>query len=182
MKIAEWQNQKIIEGYIPPVLSVNGFPVLEKWHQYLSNLLENIVRLALQVVAEYRNKDLARLEFCLPVVQFIRGSQGYFKWILPQQSPLYLAGYFGNFAGMVEGLIESGDRDFIRNQLRDGQAENLRPSIHALQKPSAVPLEEMAIMLELIKNFSEAMILTLQHLVKAKSPDRKLGDLNPLGR
>lgn len=182
MKIGEWQNQKLIEGYIPPTLTINGLPVLDKWHQYLSNLLENMVRLALQAVAEYRNKDAARLEFCLSLVQFIRGSQGYFKWVLPHQSPLYLAGYFGNLAGMVEGMIESCDRDFIRNQLKDGQAHNLRPSIHALQKPAAVPREEMAIMLGLIKNFCDAMILTLEHLVRTKSPDRKLGDINPLGR
>ncbi|MEO0776572.1 MAG: hypothetical protein AAF146_08410 [Bacteroidota bacterium] len=75
MKIAEWQNGKRLEGYIPPCLTINGFPLLVRWYRYLQNQLENMVRIALQIINEHRKKHLPRAEFCIPIVQHIRGSQ-----------------------------------------------------------------------------------------------------------
>lgn len=178
MKIAEWQDGKIIEGYIPPVLIIKGYPILEKIYDNLQVQLENLVRIGTQVINEYRNRDVSRVTFCLPIVQYIRGSQGYFKWVLPNQSPLYLAGYYGDLVGLVEGLIETCDRDFVRNQLKEGQINNLRQSVHDLMKFRTIPLEEMAIILMLIQKFGEALILTLKHLLSTKAPDIKQGDRN----
>jgi hypothetical protein len=176
MKIAEWQDGKIIEGYIPPVLTIKGFPILEQWHRFFQNQLENLARLSVKIVGEYRASDPGRASFCLPIVQYIRSSQAYFKWVLPSQSPVFLAAYYGDLAGLVEGLIETCDRDFVRNQLEEGQIHGLRRSIHDFLKPRMTPLEEMAIMLTLMQKFGEALKLTLEKLATVKGPGIRQGD------
>ena len=176
MKIAEWQDGKVIEGYIPPTLAIKGFPLLEKWYQFFENQLENMVRVGLHVINENRKKDPARAEFCLPIIQQIRGTQGYFKWVLPNQSPLYLAAYFGDLAGLIEGLIEMCDRDFVRNQLKNGQVNNLRSSVHDVLRPRVIPQEEMAVVVSAIQRFCAALIATLQLLITKAPPATKVGD------
>ncbi len=178
MKIAEWQNGKIVDGYIPATLTIKGFPLLERWHQFFQNQLENIVRICIQVIHEHRTRDAVRAGFCIPIMQFIRSSQGHFRWALPNLSPVNLAAYYGDLAGLVEGLIEITDRDFVRNQLRDGQANNLRPSIHELSKIRMVPFEEMAIMIALMQKFGEALLLTLRNLTTYVAPVIPTGDKN----
>lgn len=176
MKVGEWQDGKIIEGYIPPTLTIAGFPLLEKWHHFLLNQMENIVRLSLPVIQEHRNKEVDRAFFCLPIVQFIRSSQGYFRWVLPQQAPIHLAGYFANFAGLIEGLIETADRDFVRSQLQEGRAHNLQSSIYELQKPQADLIENIAIALSRTQKLLEALQATIRDLSAAKAPRRPSGD------
>jgi len=165
MKIAEWQDGKVIEGYIPPLLLIKGHPLMEKWYQYLHNQLENIVRISVHVINEHRSKDKPRAEFCVPIVNHIRSSKGYFKWMLPNQSPVYLAVYFGDLAGLIEGLIESSDRDFVRNQLKNGQINNLRSSALEVLKPRVVPHEEMALVIGSIQKFISSLISTIQGFI-----------------
>jgi hypothetical protein len=178
MKIAEWQDGKIVEGYIPPVLITRGHPVLMKWHQFFTTQLENMVRTGLQVVHQHRVKDPARAFFCLDVVQFIRSSQASFKWVIPNQSPLHMFGYYGNLAGLIESLIETGDRDFVRNILKEGQINNLRANIHTILKIPAVIPDETAPLLSLLQRFGEAVLLTFQNLVTVQGPVVRGGDRN----
>lgn len=180
MKIAEWENGKVIQGYIPPTLAIKGFELLEKWHIFFQNQLENMVRISLQIIHENRNRDLARAAFSLPIVNYIRSSQGYFKWVLPGLSPIHLVAYYGNMAGLVEGLIETGDRDFVRNQLKNGEINGLRPNIHALLKPAVISLEEMAISIAVMQKFGESLLLTLQGLLTRQAPIPKTGEGNIL--
>jgi len=178
MKIAEWQGGKILEGYIPSCLTIKGFPLLETWHKFLQNQLENIVRVSLQVIKEYRKKDKARVDFCIPIVHFIKARQGYFKWGLPNQSPADLVAFFGDLAGLVDGLIETCDRDFVRNSLKDGQANNLKKTIHELLQIQVIPLEEMAILLQKIQQLSTAILGVTQSLITAAAPIIRTGDRN----
>jgi len=165
MKVAEWQDGKVIDGYIPPIIAIKGHPLMEKWYQFFQNQLENIVRIGVHVINEQRKKDKAKAEFCIPIVNFIRGSQGYFKWILPNQSPVWLAVYFGDLAGLIEGLIESSDRDFVRNQLKNGQINNLRPSALEVLKPGVIPQEEIAVVIGSLQRFVSSLVSTLQGLI-----------------
>lgn len=176
MKIAEWQDGKVIDGYIPPTLTVRGYPLMEKWYQFLHNQLENIVRIGVHVINEQRKKDRAKAEFCIPIVNHIRGSQGYFKWMLPNQSPVWLAVYFGNLAGLIDGLIESSDRDFIRNQLNNGQINNLRPSAQEVLKPKVIPQENMAIVIGSIQRFVSSLVSTLQGLITVSKRAPRSGE------
>jgi len=178
MKIAEWQNGKVLEGYIPPSLTVNGFPLLNKWYQFLQNQLENMVRIGLQVINEHRKKDVNRAEFCIPIVNYIRSSQGYYKWQLPNESPTKIAVYFGDLAGLVEGLIETSDRDFVRNQLKNGEINNLRQSIRDLLKSGVLPQEEIAIIIARIQKLCESILLTLQSLITHNAPKPRSGERN----
>ncbi|MEM1119170.1 MAG: hypothetical protein AAGJ18_01895 [Bacteroidota bacterium] len=178
IKIAEWQKGKVVEGYIPPCLTIKGFSLLEKWHQFLQNQLVNIVRVSLQVIKEYRRKDVARAAFCTPIVHFIKSSQGYFKWQLPHQAPINLIAYYGDLAGLVDGLIDTCDRDFVRTMLKDGQAFNLKKSIHELLKIQMVPTEEMAILLNILQQLSSAILATIQSLITYVPPTPKMGDRN----
>ncbi len=164
MKVAEWQNGKLLENFIPATMTIKGFPLLEKWHQFFQNQLENIVRVGIQVIHEQRGRDMGRANFCLPILQFIRGSLGTFRWTLPNSAPVQLVAYYGDLAGLVEGLLESQDRDFVRNQLKDGQINGLRQSIHELTKYRAIPMEEMAFMVTVMQKFGEALQLTLQNM------------------
>jgi len=178
MKIAEWQDGKVIEGYIPPTLTIRGFPLLDKWYEFLHNQLENIVRISTHVINETRRKDPVRADFCLPLVHYIRSSQGYFKWKLPDEAPIQLAVYFGNLAGLTEGLIETSDRDFVRNQLNNGQVNNLRSCIYTLLRPETVSLEETAMTIGAIQRFTSSLIATLTGLVTTQAPAPRTGERN----
>ena len=178
MKIAEWQDGKILEGFIPATMTIRGFALLEKWYQFLQNQLENMRRFCTKVITEYRTKDVARTAFCIPIVQHIRSTQGYFKWVLPNQSPVHLVAYFGDLAGLVQGLIETGDRDFVRNRLQDGQANHLLMYINELLKLPTVPFENIALMIAKIQKFGEALLLTLQSLFTYTAPAPRMGDRN----
>ncbi|GEM_PF-2049067 len=178
MKIAEWQNGKIMEGYIPATLTIKGFPLLDKWHQLFQNQLENISRVGIQVIHEHRTKDPIRVSFCAPVVHFIRSSQGYFRWYLPGQAPIEMAVYYGNLAGLVESLIDTTDRDFVRNHLKDGMVNNLRPAMHELTKLRSIPMEEMARVITIMNKFGEALLLTFKHLTAFVAPSLQSGDRN----
>lgn len=178
MKIAEWENGKILEGYIPPCMTINGFQLLNRWYQFLQNQLENMVRIGLQVINEHRKKDVSRAAFCTPIVNYVRSTQGYYKWQLPNQSPAMLAVYFGDLAGLVEGLLDTNDRDFVRNQLKNGELNNLRHSIRNLLKPNVLPLEEMAIIIGRIQKFCESLLLSLQSLITHRAPDLRSGERN----
>lgn len=176
MKVGEWQDGKIIEGYIPPTITITGFPLLEKWHHFLLNQMENIVRLSLPVIQEHRNKEVDKALFCLPIVQFIRSSQGYFRWVLPQQAPIYLAGYFADLTGLVEGLIETSDRDFVRSQLQEGRVHNLQSSINEFQKTKSDLIENIAIVLSRTQKLLEALQATIKDLSAVRAPMRPSGD------
>lgn len=176
MKIAEWQDGKVLEGYIPPTVRIDGSPLLEKWHKYLHNQLENIVRLSTHVINSNRKKDIVRAEFCIPIVSYIRSSQGYFKWTIPQSSPLLLCSYFGDFAGLVEGLIETSDRDFVRNKLDNGQIHRLRPHIHELIGLERISLEEVAAVMARIQQFVESLIHAIQSLEETQAPALRSGE------
>lgn len=178
MKIAEWQDGKILEGYIPATLKVEGFALLDKWHKYLLNQLENIVRLCSHVINSNRKKEIVKADFCLPIVHYIRGNMGYFKWSIPQKAPLYMCAYFGDLAGLVEGLIETSDRDFVRNKLDNGQVHRLRPTLHQLLSMERIPLEEMALTLGKVQQFVDALIRTIQSLEETQAPSLRSGDRN----
>ena len=178
MKIGEWQESKMVEGYIPPTLSVKGFPLLERWHQFFKDQSENIVRFAARVINEYRRRDPARAEFCNPIVNYIRGAKAYYKWQLPNESPIHLIVFFGNLAGIVEGLLETCDRDFVRNQLKNGQLHGINTTIQELLKPAAIPQEEMAISILAIQKFIASLISVLQHLLSNEGHKLRMGELN----
>lgn len=176
MKIAEWQDGKVVEGYIPPSLTVSGFPLLQKWYLFLQNQLENIVRIAAHVINENRRKDTARTDFCLPLVHFIRSNQGWFNWRLPDLSPVELAVYFGNLAGLTDGLIESSDRDFVRNVLKNGQINDLRANIRNLSARKTVSREETALIIGDIQQFTTSLISTLNGPVTKQAPAPRMGE------
>jgi len=178
MKIAQWIDGKVEEGYIPPSMTVSGYELLNKWYQFLMGQLENMVRIALQVINEHRNRDKSRAAFCIPIVNYIRSTQSYYKWQLPNQSPAMLAVYFGNLAGLIEGLIETMDRDFVRNQLKNGEINNLFQNTQTLLKIEVLPLEEMAIVIGRIKGFCDSLFQTLLGLGTNQGPNLRSGERN----
>ena len=178
MKIAEWQQGKIVEGYIPPAMIIHGFPLLERWHQFMHNQLENMVRMSIQVIQEHKVKDPARAAFCAPIIQFIKSSQGYFKYVIPFRSPQYLVAYYADLAGLAESQIMLADRDFSRNRLKHGEINGLLPSIRELMNPRVIPLEEMAVMMNRMQKFGEALLLTIRSLITYTAPKPKSGDWN----
>ena len=176
MKLAEWQNGKIIEGYIPPTLMVQGFPLLDKWYDFLMNQVENMVRICVLILNEYRRKDPPKVEFCRPIIHFLRGAHGYLRWQLPYESPISLAIFFCNLAGLVKGQLESCDRDFVRNQLKNGQLHNLNSAIDELMRPTHIPQEEMALVIRSIQNYCQSMISVLQSLLNIEAPVVRHGE------
>ena len=181
IKIGEWQDGKKIPGYIPPVLTIQGYQDLKSWHQALQTQMENIIRMALQVIETHRTKDAARIAFCLPIVQFLRSSQGYYRWVLPTLSPIRLAAYFGDFFGLVDSLIDTGDRDFVRNLLKEGALHNLRPFGQEFLKMSNIPYEDMALIISYIRRLLDSILSTLQSLNTQPPPAPRFGDNNNQG-
>lgn len=176
MKIAEWENGRIIDGYIPPTLLINGFPMLEQWHQFLQNQLVNIYRVCVQVIKEYRVKDPARAEFCLPIVQFTKTSQGFFKHLLPGKSPLHMISYFVDLAGLIESLLETSDKDFLRTHLKGGNSHQLLPGVKKLVTLSSIDTEEIAALLVSIRQLNESLLETVKSLVTYIPPQARMGD------
>lgn len=178
MKIGEWKDGKVLEGYIPPALNLHGYPLLEKWHQFFRNQLENAVKIGAHVIAENRRKDPARSAFCETLVTHIRSTYGYYNWMLLDKSPVHFAVYFGDLAGLVKGMIETNDRDFVRNILKNGDINNLNQSIEFFLRLKNIPLDDMANVIVSIKKFTDSLLSTMQMLVSAKQVAPRGGERN----
>jgi len=178
MKIGEWKDGKILDGYIPPCMNLRSYPLLEKWHLFFQNQLENIVKISAHVINENRKKDPARAVFCEIIVQHIRSNQGEFRWMLPEKSPVHFVSYFGDFAGLVKGLLETSDRDFVRNVLQNGEINGLLASIESLLKLKSIPMEDLANVILKIKKIIDALLATIQSLVSDKAHSPRMGDRN----
>jgi hypothetical protein len=181
MKIAEWSQGKLIENYIPACLTLQGHRLLMEWHRYFQNTLENIVQLALRVMDDFRGKDPHRIAFSQAIIGYIRPSQGYYRLQLPMQAPIHLVAYFTNFAGLIQSLIETCDRDFVRNQLKEGKINELNGHLLNLSSLTALPHDGMSSMIGLVYGFLESVSLTLKAL--RSSEERKIiqDDLNQKG-
>ncbi len=178
MKIAEWQDGKLAEGYIPAILSLKGNALAFKWYLFFQSQLDAIVRFGNQVIMEHRIKDPARVAFCMPILSSIRQTQGYFKWVLPDKPPVYLIAYFGDLAGLVESLLDTLDRDFVRNQLKDGQVNQLRACAQGFLKIPQLPFEETAAVFVYMQRFAEALQLTVRGLITYQAPTPRSGERN----
>jgi hypothetical protein len=125
MKIAEWQDGKLVEGYIPACLTLQGHRGLMTWHSSFQIQLSNIITESLEVINAFRGKEPHRVGFCQAIVGFIRSSQGYYRMQLPTQAPVHLIAYFSNFAGLIQALIDTADPIFHKNELKEGKINNL---------------------------------------------------------
>ena len=178
MKVAEYMNGKVVEAYIPACISIKGFPLLEKWFQFFQSQLENITRIAAHVIGNQKVNSPAKAAFCLALINHIKSTRQTYKWILPHRSPVEFVAYFGDLASLVEGLIETADRDFVRNTLKNGDINDLSKNIQALVSLQSISHSEMAIYIIRMKKFSDALIATLQSFVKAEPPKPKVGERN----
>jgi len=178
MKIAEWKDGKLSEAYIPACLAIKGFPLLERWYVFFKNQIENIIRLGISIVGENRNKYKAKCEFCIPIIHYLRMTKGYFDWKLPQESPVELAVYFGNLAGLLKGTLETGDRDFVRNYLKNGNVNNLIKYIDYFLSPKAINREGIAETFSIVSSLIKSLIDTLVFLSSNTGPIIKDGDRN----
>jgi hypothetical protein len=176
MKIGELMNGNIIEGYIPAALCIKGNAFLEQWHNHFLKILDQIAKVSTQVMHEYRTKDQAKVIFCSQILQFVKSTQSTFRWMLPMEPPINLACYLGDFACFTEGVLDSIDRDFSRNILKDGAINGLRNTIQELNKFAAIPLEEMALVLTLALKFLESLTLTIQGLISTQAPIPRFGE------
>lgn len=176
MKLGEWLDGKLVEGYIPPLLSLRGHPLGMKWFQYFQSQLDAVVRFGTQVIQEHRVKDPNRALFCAPLIQFIRSTQGRFRWQIPDGPPLELIAYFGDLAGLADSLLDTMDRDFVRNQLRDGQNHQLRPCIQMFLQLAYPPAEETAAVFVYMQRFAEALQLTVRGLITYQAPTPRSGE------
>ncbi|HKL39518.1 MAG TPA: hypothetical protein VJ894_02510, partial [Cryomorphaceae bacterium] len=93
-------------------------------------------------------------------------------------SPVEFVTYFGDLASLTEGLIETADKDFVRNALKNGEINDLARNIQALVSLETISHSEMAIYIIRMKKFSDALISTLQTFVKAEPPKPKVGERN----
>ncbi|MEM9836464.1 MAG: hypothetical protein AAF828_08175 [Bacteroidota bacterium] len=176
LKIAEWKDGKISEHYIPACISTGGHQTLNGWHQWLLNQLEQICRVAIQVIHEHRLKDQPRAAFCQPIITHIRSKLGYFKYVLPQLSPLHLIAYYADLAGLVQCIIETGNRDFTLNFLQNGRTNNLLPAIQQLLAPEKINPEEILTSLILVKQFGESLFITIKMMNERASRGPGGGD------
>jgi hypothetical protein len=178
MKVGEWKSGKLLEGYIPPCMQLGGFQALEKWFLFFRNHLENTVKLSTHIINEQRRKDPAKADFCEPIVQYIRGTHGYYRWILPEKSPAFFIAYFGDLAGVVKGNLEIQDRDFVRNILKNGDVNNLNQHLSSLLALNEIPLEDMAGVMVRMRRFMDSLLSTLQMLVSHTPPAPRSGERN----
>lgn len=176
MKIAEWKNGKLIEGYIPPTLIIRGFSLLERWHKHFQNQLENIVKASIAVANQYRKSDKARVEFCVAIVHYIRSSHAHFRWVIPEQAPVMMVAYIGDLAGLVQGLLETCDRDFVRTQLKNGELNQIRNHVQAVLRPTPVPQREMALIISRSDKFIRTLFQTIQLLLERNPAEFDDGD------
>ncbi len=178
LKIGEWENGKISADYIPPTLILSGNPKLAEKHLLFQGKMDGIVVAAMQVIDAFRAQDATKVAFCQPLIQFVRSSWGYYRWQLPMQSPQAWVAYFGDFAGMVKSLVEIGDRDFVKNTLKNGNIHDLLKNVHYLLGLRTIVPEEIASVLVLIERFLESLSLTLQSLKTEIKGDVIYGDKN----
>jgi hypothetical protein len=80
------------------------------------------------------------------------------------QPPSAWVVYFGDFAGLVKSLVEVGERDFVKNTLKDGNLHDLLRNVHYLLGLRSIAPEEMASVIVLMERFLESLALTLQTL------------------
>lgn len=178
MKIAEYMNGKVVEAYIPACFSIKGFPLLEKWFQFFQSQLENINRISAHVINNQKVSSPSKVAFCKALVNHIKSTRQTYKWVLPHRSPVEFVTYFGDLASLTEGLIETADKDFVRNALKNGEINDLARNIQALVSLETISHSEMAIYIIRMKKFSDALISTLQTFVKAEPPKPKVGERN----
>lgn len=178
MKIAEWQDGKILQTYVPAALCIRGNQVLVQWYQYFEKELENLVLLCRKVILENRMIDLGKQHMAVAILQFIRSRQGQFKWDLPDQSPVRLVSFMGDLCGVVLGFLEYGDRDFVRNQLQNGKINELEATIQRFLGAKDIPHEEVLMWYRLSKKFLESLLLTMKSLLNRSTPQPKSGDRN----
>jgi hypothetical protein len=70
------------------------------------------------------------------------------------------------------------DRDFVRNQLRDGQVNQLRNCIQVFLKLQQPPPEETGAIFVYIQRFTEALLLTVKGLITYQAPTPRSGERN----
>lgn len=178
IKVGEWKSGKLLEGYIPPCTQLAGFELLEKWYMFFRNQLENTVKISAHIINEHRRKDPAKAQFCEPIVHFIRGNQGYYRWMLPNKSPSYFIAFFGDLAGLVKGNLEIQDRDFVRNILKNGDVNSLNQHLNSLLAINEIPLDDLANVIVRMRRFMDALLSTLQMLVSYTPPAPRAGERN----
>ncbi len=181
MKVAEYMNGKVVEAYIPACISIKGYPLLEKWYQFFQSQLENITRIATHIISNQKAKSPAKVDFCKALVSHIKSTRQTYKWVLPHRSPVEFVAYFGDLASLTEGLIETSDRDFVRNTLKNGEVNELAKNIKALVSLQSISQSDMAIYIIRMKKFSDSLISTLQSFVKTEPPKPKVGERNISG-
>jgi hypothetical protein len=181
MKIAEWAEGKLMEGYIPACLTLQGHRLLMDWHRYFQNYMENIVQIGLKVMEDFRGREPHRVAFSQAIIEYIRPTQGYYRLQLPMQAPINMIAYFTNFAGLMQSLIETCDRDFVRNQLKEGKINDLNIQILNFSGLSALPHDEMASMVMLVYGFLESVSLTLKALTSTEKREIMQDDFNQKG-
>ena len=120
------------------------------------------------MINDQRKKTPPKVDFCLAIVTHLRSTRQSYKWSLPHSSPINLVTYFGDFASLVEGLIETSDRDFVRNVLKNGQLNDLSANIQELIKLNNLSHAEMASYILRMKKFTDSLIPTLQAFVKVE--------------
>ncbi len=178
MKVGEWKSGKLLEGYIPPCIQLSGFHLLEKWFLFFRNLLENTVKIGSHIINEYRSKEPSKSQFCEPIVQYIRGTYGYYRWILPKSSPALFIAYFGDLAGLIKGNLEIQDRDFVRNILKNGDLNNLNQHLNSILSLNEIPLEDLAGVIVRMRKMMESLISTLQMIATHTPPAPRSGERN----
>lgn len=176
MKIAEWQDGQILPTYLPATIAIRGNKALEQWHQFFEQQLEMLVSKCTKIAHNHR--DMGKHHFAVQIHRQIRGRHGEFKWVLPDLPPVRVVAYFGDLAGLVLGLIEHADRDFVRNELDNGNVHGLRTAIENLFGQAELPHEEVLQWFWVVRNFLESLSLTLDGLMTRPKQAPKSGERN----
>jgi len=178
MKIGEWQDGKVLQSYVPATLCLHGNATLMQWFQYFEKELEKVATICQKVILENRLMDLGKQHFAMQVLMHIRSRQGQFKWQLPSSSPVHMVAYMGDLCGVVQGVLQSGDRDFVRNQLQNGKIHDLEPILQRFLAAGEIPHEEILQWFRMSKKMLESLLLTFNSLLTKSTPKPKSGDRN----
>lgn len=178
MKIAEWQDGKVLGTYLPATLRIRGNNALVQWHQFFEKELETVVMNCRKVAHEHRSMDMGKHYFAIRILQHIRQRHGHFKWALLDLPPAHLAIHLGDVAGTVMGLLEHADRDFVRNQLDNGNIHDLRKTLEQFLGTGELLHEEILQWYWLARNFLESLNLTLNSLMTKPKTAPKSGERN----
>ncbi|MEN9610106.1 MAG: hypothetical protein RLZZ628_920 [Bacteroidota bacterium] len=164
MKIAEWQDGKLVEGYIPACLTLQGHRGLMTWHSRFQNQMSNIIAESLTVIQAFRGKEPHRVGFCQTVIGFIRSAQGYYRMQLPTQAPVHLIAYFCNFAGLIQALIDTADPIFHKNELKEGKINNLNGHNSYASGFSVLAQDDLMNEILWVEDFLKSVLLTITAL------------------